>query len=68
MTRDQLTEIADSYHALAAQAEAIEASDAETYTRAILAWQQVAERLCVIDHCLAKAFPTMVWGNSNTVH
>ena len=68
MTRAELSEMADSFHALAAQAEAIELSDAETYSRALLAWQQVAERLCVIDYCIAQAFPTMVWSNPNTVH
>jgi len=68
MTRSELTDIADSFHAMTAAAEAIEASDTETYTRAILAWQQVAERLCVIEFCLAKAFPTMVRANPKTVH
>ena len=59
MTRAELTEIADSFHALSAAAEAIEAHDKDSYGMAVLAWQQVAERLCVIDHCLAKAFPMM---------
>jgi len=68
MTRAELNEMAESFHTLAAQAEAIEASDADTYSRAVLAWQQVAERLCVIDYCIAKAFPAMVWGNPETVH
>ena len=67
MTLEELNEMAESFHALAQQAEAIEANDAETYTRAIVAWQQVAERLCVIDYCLAKAFPTMA-PYSDTVH
>lgn len=68
MTRAELAEIANSFHAMTAAAEAIEASDQETYTRAILAWQQVAERLCVIEFCLAKAFPLMVHTNCETVH
>lgn len=67
MTRAELNEMAESFHALAQQAEAIEANDAETYTRAILAWQQVAERLCVIDYSLAMAFPAMA-PLSETVH
>jgi len=67
MTRAELSEIAESFHALANAAEAIEASDKTTYSLAVLAWQQVAERLCVIDHCLAKAFPLMA-DYSDTVH
>ena len=67
MTRAELNEMAADFHALAQQAEAIEANDADTYSRAILAWQQVAERLCVIDYCLAMAFPAMA-PVSETVH
>ena len=67
MTRAELIEMAEDFHALASQAEQIEANDADTYSRALLAWQQVAERLCVIDYCLAKAFPTMA-PHSDTVH
>ena len=67
MTRTELSEIADSFHALLSAAAAIKADDKGTYSLACLAWQQVVERLNVIDHCIAKAFPLMA-DYSDTVH
>ena len=68
MTRAELSEIAESFHALKAEAEAIEIDDKDTYARAALAWQQVMERLCMIDYALSVAFPATVRNKSETVH
>lgn len=68
MTREDLAEYADAFHSIKAQAEAIEIDDQASAAQAIHAWQQVAERLCLIDYLIGKAFPLMVWPENPVRH